>query len=385
VRLGPDVRRLHVFAPTFESHAWLVDMHGRVCRHWDLEIPPASHGKLLPNGHVMWQGKGPDSMKEFVGSGSVLKEVDWDGREVWRHEQLGLNHDFVVLENGNLIVNVYVPMSEEDSRRVQGGLPGTELHGRMWTCRIQEITRAGEAVWQHDLADLLDPATDLLCPLCPRHVWGFNNSLWPLPDGNVLLTLRLLNDLAVLDPEEGALVWRFGRDQELGHPHSCSALPNGHYLLFDNGLHRAGADPNLQIADISASRVIEIDPQTKEIVWQYLDPFAPNFYSAICSSAQGLPNENVLICEATKGRLFEVTRDKDIVWDYHSPFLVTRPNYWGWTLAKTIWDAQRYAPDHPGLRDKDLDPDRYEWALREKSEEASKEAAALARLRSLGY
>ena len=53
-------------------------------------IPPASHGKLLPNGHVMWQGKGPDSITDFVGSGSIIKEVDWDRNEVWRHEELGL-------------------------------------------------------------------------------------------------------------------------------------------------------------------------------------------------------------------------------------------------------------------------------------------------------
>ena len=374
-----------LFAPTFEKVAWLIDMQGRVVHRWEMDTAPASHGKLLPNGHVMWQGKGPDSITDFVGSGSELVEVDWDGNKVWRYEEIGLNHDFLVLDNGNLIVNVFQPIPDGVVEHIRGGLPGTELRGTMWSCGFKEITRAGEELWTFNLHEHLDPETDILCPLCPRHVWGFCNSLSPLPDGNILFTLRLLNDLAVLDPKKGEIVWRLGRDKELGHPHSCSVLPNGNYLLYDNGLHRVGADPGLQIADISASRVIEIDPHTKEIVWQYMDPYAPNFYSAICSSAQRLPNGNTLICEATKGRLFEVTLDGEMVWEYHSPFLITRPSYWGWTLAKTIWDAQRYGPDDPAFEGKDLDPENYELVLRKRGEAEKREEAELKRLKSLGY
>jgi hypothetical protein len=373
------------FAPTFEKVAWLIDMHGRVVHHWQMDVPPASHGKLLANGNVMWQGKGPGSIQDFVGSGSELIEVDWDGNKLWRFEEPGLNHDFLVLDNGNLIVNVYVPIPDDIAQNVQGGIPGTELRGKIWSCQFKEITRQGEELWTFDLYEHLDLETDVLCPLCPRHVWGFNNSLARLPDGNILFTLRLLNDLCVLDPQKGEIVWRFGRDKELGHPHSCSVLSNGNYLLYDNGLHRVGADPDLQIADISASRVIEIDPATKEIVWHYMDAFAPNFYSAICSSAQRLPNGNTLICEATKGRLFEVTRDCDIVWEYHSPFLITRPSYWGWTLAKTIWDAQRYAPDYGAFAGRDLDPEQFEWTIRRRGEKEIREEAELKRLKSLGY
>ncbi|MFO7898431.1 MAG: aryl-sulfate sulfotransferase [Planctomycetota bacterium] len=373
------------FAPTFEKVAWLVDMQGRVVHRWEMETAPASHGKLLPNGHVMWQGKGPGSIADFVGSGSELVEVDWDGNKVWRYEEVGLNHDFLVLDDDRLIINVFTPIPGDRVEDIQGGIPGTELRGQIWTCCLKEISRVGEVLWEFNVAEHLDLEDDVLCPLCPRHVWGFCNSLARLPDGNILFPLRLLNDLAVLDPEKGEIVWRLGKDKELGHPHSCSVLPNGNFLLYDNGLHRVGADPELQIADISASRLVEIDPETREIVWQYMDPFAPNFYSAICSSAQRLPNGNTLICEATKGRLFEVTKEKEIVWEYHSPFLVTRPSYWGWTLAKTIWDAQRYAPDYPAFDGKDLDPENYEFVIRRRGEAEKREEAELKRLKSLGY
>ena len=374
-----------LFAPTFGTDAWIIDMRGRVCQHWDMGIPPASHGKLLPSGTLMWQGKGPASMTDFVGSGSELIEVDWDGNRLWRYEEVGLNHDFLVLANDNLIINVYEPIREDLVEKIQGGLPGTELNRRMFTCVLKEITRAGEVLWEWNLAEHLDPATDVLCPLCPRHVWGFINSLDRLGDGKILFTLRLLNDLGVLDPATGEIVWRLGTDKELGHPHSVKALDSGNYLLFDNGLHRKGADPKLQIADIAASRVVEIDPATKEIVWQYMDPLAPNFFSAICSGCQRLPNGNTLICEATKGRLFEVTADGEIVWEYHNPFLVTRPNYWGWTLNITVWQAHRYAPDYPGLVGRNLDPDRFAWVLRERSKEEIEEEKSIKRLKSLGY
>lgn len=374
-----------LFAPTFGTDAWIIDMKGRICQHWSLETAPASHGKLLPNGNLMWQGKGEGSIADFVGSGSELVEYDWAGNRLWRYEEVGLNHDFLVLDNDHLVINVFKPMPDEVTAKVRGGLAGTELRGQMWSCCLKEITRAGETLWEWNAYEHLDPETDVLCPLCPRHVWGFINSLCALPDGKILFTLRLLNDFGVLDPATGEVVWRFGRDRELGHPHSVSLVGGGNYMIYDNGLHRVGSDPALQIADIAASRVIEIDPETREIVWQYMDPLAPHFFSAICSGAERLPNGNTLICEATKGKVFEVTRDCDVVWEYHSPFLVPRPNYWGWTISATVWQAHRYAFDHPGLADKNLDPDRYEWVLRERSQKDIEEEQTLKRLKSLGY
>lgn len=73
-----------LFAPTFGTDAWIIDMRGRIVHHWTMETPPASHGKLLPNGHLMWQCKGRHAMHDLIGSGSELVEVDWDGTPLWR-------------------------------------------------------------------------------------------------------------------------------------------------------------------------------------------------------------------------------------------------------------------------------------------------------------
>jgi hypothetical protein len=36
-------------------------------------------------------------------------------------------------------------------------------------------------------------------------------------------------------------------------------------------------------------------------------------------SVQPLPNGNMLVTEAEKGRVFELTRDKQIVWEFYHP------------------------------------------------------------------
>jgi len=70
--------------------------------------------------------------------------------------------------------------------------------------------------------------------------------------------------------------------------------------------------------------VLEIDPITLEIKWQYPAP-APGpggnrLYSAFVSSAQRLPNGNTLITEGNGGRIIEVTAGHEIVWEYISPY-----------------------------------------------------------------
>jgi hypothetical protein len=62
--------------------------------------------------------------------------------------------------------------------------------------------------------------------------------------------------------------------------------------------------------------VLEINPVTLELVWSYTNP---RFFSTNISSAQRLPNGNTLITAGAGGRMFEVTNDGTIVWEYMFP------------------------------------------------------------------
>jgi len=155
--------------------------------------------------------------------------------------------------------------------------------------------------------------------------------------------------------KKGDIIWRVGPDYgpstpwaSLGQiigPHHAHIIPaslpgGGNILVFDNGglanygpLREdcPGSYPNA-LSDYS--RVIEFNPQTYEVVWEYKNTadktdddgtFNRKFFSAFMSSAQRLANGNTLITEANSGRIFEVTKKGKIVWEYMASTGDTRP------------------------------------------------------------
>jgi len=123
--------------------------------------------------------------------------------------------------------------------------------------------------------------------------------------GDLLISIRELDLLLVLDPRQGKIRWTLGPDITQ-RQHQPSLLDNNHLLVFDNGTF-AGR-----------SRVLELDPVTSKIVWSYQ---APGFFSPIRGGCQRLPNGNTLIVESERGRAFEVTPDKTLVWEFFNPDL----------------------------------------------------------------
>jgi hypothetical protein len=80
----------------------------------------------------------------------------------------------------------------------------------------------------------------------------------------------------------------------------------------------------VELPTTGGSRVLEIDPVSRQVVWQYTaeDSGQPSwgFRSTHISAARRLPNGNTFIDEGQSGRLFQVTRDGDIVWEYVNAF-----------------------------------------------------------------
>jgi len=66
--------------------------------------------------------------------------------------------------------------------------------------------------------------------------------------------------------------------------------------------------------------VIEVEQRTSAIVWEYTDPSLFEFFSPYISGAQRLANGNTLICEGCHGRIFEVTPEREVVWEFVSPY-----------------------------------------------------------------
>lgn len=377
-----------LFSPNYGKHVWLIDMKGRIVHHWETDYRSGGDVRLLSNGNLIRLHKTLKEPLGFLGSvASELIELDWAGNIVRKYENPYMHHDFIRLENGNTIINKHVLIPKEIAVKVKGGIPGSGLEtGEMWGNAFQEITPAGDVVWEWLSYEHMDIDIDVPCPLCPRAIWAYVNGIDLLLNGDILANFRNLNMIAVIDRQTGEIKWRWGAPYELGHAHNPTVLDNGNFLVFDNGYHRLS---NKEIAARDYSRVLEVNPNTNEIDWEYKAEMVDHFYSGVCSSAERLPNGNTLICESIKGRVFEVTHEKEVVWEFISPF------FYQWEdmgLTNLIFKAHRYGKDYKGLRERELDPNRFEWVVSEKSRGSTKsiedkdmENRLSSRLQHLGY
>jgi outer membrane protein assembly factor BamB len=137
--------------------------------------------------------------------------------------------------------------------------------------------------------------------------------------GNILSCQRNTNTIFIVDRESGEVVWTWGAADLVG-PHHPIMLANGNILVYDNG-GQAGYPRRTRLY----SRLVELDPVSGEIVWTYVHDapgmFHHGFFSPSWGSAQRLPNGNTFSLDANLGRLFEVTRQGELVWEYVNGFL----------------------------------------------------------------
>jgi hypothetical protein len=142
-----------------------------------------------------------------------------------------------------------------------------------------------------------------------RDIFSGNKKLFT--KGDVLFCMRHQNLVGVIDVEKEKIIWSWGT-YDLDFPHHPSLLENGNLLIFDNGYHR------------EYSRVIELNPVTKEIEWEYKGNPPKSFFTPTRGSAQRFPNGNTLIAESDKGHIFEITYDGKIVWEFYNPEVLNK-------------------------------------------------------------
>jgi len=335
-----------LFVPIGGKDVRLINMRGQVVHHWDMPCVPGCHGVLLPDGNLLYAGQeGTGQLTDLMGSGGKLIEVDWDGDLIWKCEDEFLHSTFCRLRNGKTMVLKWIPVPKDIAAKVKGGLSGTERDGVMWTDSIQEITSCGKVVWEWLAHEHLDPESDVICPLGCRDEWTHANAISVFANGDILASFHRINTIAIIDKQTGDIKWKFGSSHELAHQNGATVLDNGNVLVFDNGLHPCGFD-------FGYSRVLEINPKAGKVVWGYQNSCWAAFYSSIMGGCERLPNGNTLICESTSGRIFEITHNYEMVWEYVSPFYHDVPPF---GRTNIIFRAYRYGPEYEGLRGKSLD------------------------------
>ena len=339
-----------LFAPLEGTDVYLIDMRGAVVHRWQLPNRPGDYGYLLENGHLLVgvrTGKGPVT---FGGRSGAVLGVDWEGNIVWEYVEDTLHHDFCRMDNGNTMVLGWETVPPEMASQIQGGVQGTDHPQGIWCDYFREVTPDGRTVWEWHAHQHLDTKVHLLCALHTRDEWTHANTCEVLPDGNLLTSFRLLDTVGIIDKGTGDFIWDWGRG-ELGHQHDPNPLDNGNILIFDNGWHTLTA-PN------PGSRIVEVNPRTSRIEWEYRTRPPWEFFSSFISGAQRMANGNTLICEGMTGRLFEITLEGEVVWEYVNPFYGNDERF-GW--ANRVFRAYRYSPDFPGFAGKELNSRKHEW------------------------
>jgi len=336
----------------------MINMNGRVVHQWRPQgLKTTYYAQPLPNRHLLLLAVRIAHRPMFIHG---VIEMDWDGNVVWQYfhpDDLDAHHDCERLNNGNTLImlNEQVsvpaisPISLKDDYLVEVNPAGTIV----WEWRAAEhfeefgfdaearrLIRERGRDWLHSNSIQSLPATSL----------GARDSRFR--PGNILVSLRETNTMFIINKQSGRIVWRTGPDNNLTIAQHAAemiapGLPGaGNILVFDNG-GGCGYPPKYRYY----SRVLEIDPATKRTVWEYSAITAHRggwtFHSPYISGAQRLPNGNTLICEGDFGRLFEVTRDHETVWEYVNPYFLDDG---GWRIsANWIYRAVRVSPAWAGL------------------------------------
>lgn len=138
-------------------------------------------------------------------------------------------------------------------------------------------------------------------------------------EGDLMISLREPNLVAVVDPQTGVLRW--WQHGPWFKQHDPDFEPDGTITVFDNA---TGAE---------RSRILRIDPRDNTVTTDFAGTEAEPFYTWRRGKHQTLPNGNILLTEAEHGRLLEVNAEgqvvwtHDMVWDADSNLIVTEARH----------------------------------------------------------
>ncbi len=339
---------------------YVIDMEGNVI--YQTSAVTNFGTKMLPGGSLL----GPDFLVPHEQSNNAVVQIAWDGTEEWsysawenvpdwgwtarQHHDLqregnpvgyfAPGQDFI--EHGNTLILALA--DNFISAEVCGG-ERPVLDGI-----IYEVDWLGNKTFEWHGADHITEfgfnETDLglLCSSARLGDYLHINTISRLGENhwydggddrfhpqNIILDSRHHAWVIIIDHVTGNVVWRIGPYYSDGYPeaslapiigpHNAHMIPaglpgEGNILLFDNGL--LATFPVILVR--MYSRVIEFNPDTLELVWEYSpgdDGTGDRLgLSPLISGVQRLPNGNTVITSGVAQQILEVTPDKEIVWEF---------------------------------------------------------------------
>lgn len=204
--------------------------------------------------------------------------------------------------------------------------PDALVNGQM----LFQYDTAGNEIWRFDVTDAVGerfgiyPPQDTVLIYTLGHLNGF-----AIDHKNELMyaSFRDFNSIFQVDIKSRKIVAVWGNknisykekneydDHLFAAQHSPVLLKNGNILVFNNN-----------VSDRSSS-IVELAPEQGDQVrkvWEYVleehvneSPYGSKIHSDKMGIASELPNENILVGMGQLNRIFEITRNKTLVWEIY--------------------------------------------------------------------
>lgn len=332
----------------------LIDMQGNSVHEWQLPLedltskrdagmdiePPykrltVAYPRLLPNGDLL----AVLSIAAYTPWGWGVVKVDKNSNLLWEYKKPA-HHDLDVDPDGTIYALLHTVIRDPwpGLDRISTPFLDDQIAVIGPDGKEQKVVSVLKAIQNSEYESLLMYANpdqgkgDLLHVNAIKWLDAEAAGMFPGAEaGDVLISIRQLDVLAVVNLETVSVKWAVRGPWRLQH--DPDIVEGGRVLLFDNrGDMKNGG----------TSRILEFDPRSLEIGWEYPGDSGEKLYTSIYGSQQRLPNGNTLISESNNGRILEVTRAGDVAWEYKIP--ERKLNDKG-DLVSTVVFAERFSPE----------------------------------------
>ncbi|MDC9722848.1 MAG: aryl-sulfate sulfotransferase [Urechidicola sp.] len=409
-----------LLAPLGSFETYLINNCGQVVHQWTSTFNPAASVYLLENGNLLRTGKIVNDDIQFGGVGGKIELFDWDNNLLWEYTysttEVSQHHDIYPLPNGNILMLAVTTMTQDEA--IQAGRDPAQLEdGKLFNEQILELEPVGtdqaNIVWEWNINDHLiqdfDNTKDnfgvvadneqlldinyLNSDKSPANWLHMNSIQYNTTLDQIVMSSRLLSEIYIIDHSTttaeaalhtggiygkgGDFLYRWGNLEAYDHgdtndrtlfgqhyPHwiADGLTDAGKIMIYNNGGDRVYS--TIEIIDPPSSSPGNYTYNTNDgylpvaAEWQYEDPDDPlNFFSAILSSGQRLPNGNTLICDGDSGYFFEIDSSGTIVWEYINPDsangILTQGDV---PSANLVFRALRFDETYAAFDGRDLTP-----------------------------
>jgi hypothetical protein len=356
------------------------------------------------------------------GAGGVVELLSWENENLWTYiaadSIIRQHHDVEYMPNGNIMMIIWERKNRE-AIIAAGFDTNSNNQQELWPDKIIELNPLNNNIvwewsaWDHLVQEFDSTKLNYASVADHPELIDLNyqeftfqrqdihhiNALDYNPDRDeVLLSVRNFNELWIIDHSTtlqeaashnggnsgkgGDLLWRWGNpasykrgsleDQKLFRPHYSSWVDPGYFggeLANSISVYNNFIGAQLSLGQLitpvksDSGYVMENGVFLPESFTEtYSHPDTSKNFSTAGSSLQLLENGNILFCAARQGRIFEISADGELVWEYLTPMRNGFRISQGQNLSISenfTFSAQKYPPEYPAFQGKDLSPKGY--------------------------